>query len=130
MSDENEHTSEEAEGEMNAGDHISEQSKSDPNMLNNVTGQPMLEDEEMPSYISVSSPFGREDADANETKQQERIPMEEDHSRSPYPSEDQGGGSIYVLSSGEESNHPYNDEEEDDYADSEGKWKDINCTRE
>lgn len=120
MSDENEHTSEETEGEMNAGNHIKEQSKTDPSMLNNVTGQPMLEDEEMPSYISVSSPFRREDADANETKQQERIPMEEDHSRSPYPSEDQGGGSIYVLSSGEESNHPYNDEEEeDDYADSE-----------
>lgn len=44
-----------------------------------------------------------------------------DHSRSPYPSDDQGGGSIYVLSSGEESNRGYNDEEEDEYADSEGK---------
>ncbi|XP_033340199.2 uncharacterized protein LOC117228520 isoform X1 [Megalopta genalis] len=119
MSEENEHTSEENEAEMNPENHSGEQSKSDASLLNNETGQPMLEDEEMPTYISVSTPSRREDSDVNSTKQQDRVPMEEDHSRSAYPSDDQGGGSIYVLSSGEESNHAYNDEEEDDYADSE-----------
>ncbi|XP_076649099.1 uncharacterized protein LOC143356924 isoform X2 [Halictus rubicundus] len=119
MSEENEHTSEENEAEMNGGNHSGEQSKSDNSMLNNETGQPLLEDEEMPTYISVSTPSRREDWDVNNTKQQDRIPLEEDHSRSAYPSDDQGGGSVYVVSSGEESNHPYNDEEEDDYADSE-----------
>ncbi|XP_031846784.1 uncharacterized protein LOC116433145 isoform X2 [Nomia melanderi] len=117
MSEENEHTSEETETEMNAETRSSEQCKNEASILNNETEQPMLEDEEMPSYISVSTPSRREDSDVN-TKQ-DRIPVEEDHSRSPYPSDDQGGGSIYVLSSGEESNHPYNNEEEDEYADSE-----------
>lgn len=120
MSEENEHTSEETETEMNAENHSSEQCKNEANILNNETVQPMLEDEEMPSYISVSTPSRREDSDVNNAKQ-DRIPVEEDHSRSPYHSDDQGGGSIYVLSSGEESNHPYNNEEEDEYADSEGK---------
>ncbi|XP_015430039.1 PREDICTED: stress response protein NST1-like isoform X1 [Dufourea novaeangliae] len=120
MSEENQHTSEETEEEMNAENHSNEQSKSDTSILNNEMEQPMLEDEEMPTYISVSTPSRREESDINNTKQQDRIPIEEDHSRSPYPSDDQGGGSIYVLSSGEESNHPYNNEdEEDEYADSE-----------
>ncbi|XP_076243211.1 uncharacterized protein LOC143184672 isoform X2 [Calliopsis andreniformis] len=119
MSDENGHTSEETEAEMNAGNQTNEQSKSDTSMLNNGTEQPMLEDEEMPTYISVSSPSRRDDSDMNVLKHQERIPMEEDHSRSPYPSDDQGGGSVYVLSSGEESTHPYNEEDEEEYADSE-----------
>ncbi|CAK9797491.1 hypothetical protein ANTQUA_LOCUS1189 [Anthophora quadrimaculata] len=118
MSEENEHTSEDTETEMNTESHSKQQSKSETSMLNNETEQPMLEDEEMPTYISVSSPSRREDSDLNNTKQQDRIPVEEDHSRSPYPSDDQGGGSIYVLSSGEESNHGYNDEEDDEYADS------------
>ncbi|XP_078041701.1 uncharacterized protein LOC144472462 isoform X2 [Augochlora pura] len=124
MSKENEHTSEDTETEMNPENHSGEQSKSDTSLLNNETGQPMLEDEEMPTYISVSTPSRREDSDVNNTKQQDRIPIEEDHSRSAYPSDDQGGGSIYVLSSGEESNHAYNDEEEDDYADSEDDEED------
>ncbi|XP_043248486.1 kinesin-related protein 4-like [Colletes gigas] len=118
MSEENEHTSEETDTEMNAGNHTNEQSKSGASILNNETEEPMLEDEEMPTYISVSSPSRREDANVNNTKQHNTIPMEEDHSRSPYPSDDQGGGSIYVLSSGEESNHPYNDDDDDDYGDS------------
>nr|XP_012138158.1 PREDICTED: probable serine/threonine-protein kinase kinX isoform X1 [Megachile rotundata] len=117
MSEENKHTSEETESDMNTEDHSKEQSKSDTSMLNNETEQPMLEDEEMPTYVSVSSPSRRDDSDVNNTKQN-KIPVEEDHSRSPCPSDDQGGGSIYVLSSGEESNHPYNDEDEDDYGDS------------
>ncbi|OAD52683.1 hypothetical protein WN48_00386 [Eufriesea mexicana] len=117
MSEENEHTSEETEAEMNAENHNKEQSKSDTSMLNNETEQPMLEDEEMPTYISVSSPSRRENPDVNNTKQDRAPPIEEDHSRSPYSSDDQGGYSIYVLSSGEESNHPYNDEE-DEYPDS------------
>ncbi|KOC63412.1 hypothetical protein WH47_01901 [Habropoda laboriosa] len=118
MSEENEHTSEDTEAEMNTENHSKQQSKSETSMLNNETEQPMLEDEEMPTYISVSSPSRREDSDVNNTKQQDRIPIEEDHSRSPYPSDDQGGGSIYVLSSGEETTHGYNDEEDDEYADS------------
>lgn len=121
MSEENEHTSEETEAEMNTGNHSKEQSKSEASILNNETGQPLLEDEEMPTYISVSSPSRREDSDINNTKQQDRIPVDEEHSRSPYPSDDQEAGSIYVLSSGEESNHAYNYEEDDEYADSEGK---------
>ncbi|XP_012350178.1 MATH and LRR domain-containing protein PFE0570w isoform X3 [Apis florea] len=119
MSEENEHTSEETEAEMNTENHDKEQSKSETCMLNNETEQPMLEDEEMPTYISVSTPSKREDSDINNAKQQSRIPLEEDNSQSPYHSDDQGGGSIYVLSSGEESNHPYNDEDEDEYVDSE-----------
>ena len=90
MSEENEHTSEETEAEMNTENRNKEQSKS-------------------------------EDSDIDNAKQQSRVPLEEDNSQSPYRSDDQGGGSIYVLSSGEESNHPYNDEDEDEYADSEGK---------
>ncbi|XP_033183728.1 uncharacterized protein LOC117153628 isoform X2 [Bombus vancouverensis nearcticus] len=128
MSQRNERTSDETESQMRAENHNKEQSKCETSMLNNDTEQPMLEDEEMPTYISVSTPSKREDSDISNTKQADRIPIEEDHSRSPYPSDDQGGGSIYVLSSGEESthpyndeesNHPYNDEEEDEYADSE-----------
>ena len=111
MSQRNEHTSDETESEMHAKNHNKEQSKCETSMLNNETEQPMLEDEEMPTYISVSTPSKREDSDISNTKQVDRIPIEEDHSRSPYPSDDQGGGSIYVLSSGEESTHPYNDEE-------------------
>lgn len=122
MSEENEHTSEETDTEMNAGNRTSEQSKSGTSMLNNETEVPMLEDEEMPTYISVSSPSRREDADVSNAKQQDRIPMEEDHSRSPYPNDDQGGGRIiYVLSSGEESTRASNDDEDDEFADSEGK---------
>lgn len=119
MSEENEHTSEETEAEMNTENRNKEQSKSETCVLNNETEQPMLEDEEMPTYISVSTPSKREDSDIDNAKQQSRVPLEEDNS--PYRSDDQGGGSIYVLSSGEESNHPYNDEDEDEYADSEGK---------
>ncbi|XP_034172340.2 uncharacterized protein LOC117600701 isoform X1 [Osmia lignaria lignaria] len=118
MSEENKHTSEETESEMNTENQIREQSKSDTSILNNESEQPMLEDEEMPTFVSVSSPSRRDDSDPSNVKQQCRIPVEEDHSRSPCPSDDQGGGSIYVLSSGEESNHPYNDEEEDEYGDS------------
>lgn len=121
MSEENEHTSEETEAEMNTENRDKEQSKSETCVLNNETEQPMLEDEEMPTYISVSTPSKREDSDIDNAKQQSRVPLEEDNSQSPYRSDDQGGGSIYVLSSGEESNHPYNDEDEDEYADSEGK---------
>lgn len=120
MSEENEHTSEETEAEMNAENHNKEQSKSETSMLNNETEQPMLEDEEMPTYISVSSPSRRENPDVNNTKQEDTAPIEEDHSRSPYSSDDQGRYSIYVLSSSEETNHPYNDEE-DEYPDSDGK---------
>lgn len=121
MSEENKHTSEETESEMNTENHSGEQSKSDTSMLNNESEQPMLEDEEMPTFVSVSSPSRRDDSDPSNIKQQSRIPVEDDHSRSPCPSDDQGGGSIYVLSSGEESNHPYNDEEEDEYGDSDGE---------
>ncbi|XP_043521416.1 MATH and LRR domain-containing protein PFE0570w-like isoform X2 [Frieseomelitta varia] len=119
MSGKNEHTSEKAEAKIHAENHNKEQLKNETSMLNNETEQLMLEDEEMPTYISVSSPSKREDSDINNTKEPDRIPIEEDHSRSPYPTDDQGGGSIYVLSSGEDSNHPYNDEEEDEYVDSE-----------
>ncbi|KAK9300736.1 hypothetical protein QLX08_006687 [Tetragonisca angustula] len=118
MSGKNEHTSEKTESKIHAENHNKEQLKNETSMLNNETEQLMLEDEEMPTYISVSSPSKREDSDINNTKEPDRIPIEEDHSRSPYPTDDQGGGSIYVLSSGEDSNHPYNDEEEDEYVDS------------
>ncbi|XP_054010190.1 kinesin-related protein 4-like isoform X1 [Hylaeus anthracinus] len=122
MSEENEHTSEETDTEMNSRNHTNEQSKSGVSMLNNETEEPMLDDEEMPTYLSLSSPSGREGRSVNNTKEQDRIPMEEDHSRSPYPSDDQGGGSIYVLSSGEESTQPYG-EDEDEYADSDDMYE-------
>ncbi|XP_076765000.1 uncharacterized protein LOC143432033 [Xylocopa sonorina] len=119
MSEESEHTSEETAVEMNVENHDKEQTKCETSILSNDVEQPMLEDEEMPTYISVSSPSRREDSQVNNTKQQDNsAPADEDLSRSPYPSDDQGGGSIYVLSSGEESNRAYNDDDEDDYVDS------------
>lgn len=52
--------------------------------------------------------------------------MDEDRSRSPYPSDDQAASSVYVLSSGDDTDqHPFNDEDdEDEYGDSDGKLVD------
>ncbi|XP_066592522.1 repetitive organellar protein-like [Prorops nasuta] len=86
----------------------------------------MLEDEEMPTYISVSSISKQEDVDAEETRTEKEPPdsPEDQSTRSPYRSDDQGGGgSVYVVSSsGEEENEQQLDmvDEEEEYEESEG----------
>ncbi|KAG7189736.1 hypothetical protein KM043_017402 [Ampulex compressa] len=118
MSEQSEHASEETETEAKEEPDKEKIGRSESET--NQTDPPMLEDEEMPTYISVSSPSRRDDSEVNNSKRHENVPMEEDHSRSPYPSDDQGGGSVYVLSSGDESDqHAYNEEEEEEYGDSE-----------
>ena len=74
---------------------------------------PMLEDEEMPTYVSVSSPSRPEDAEIRNEQQEEVAPLVDNRNSSPYPNDDEGGGSIYVVSSGEESNRSHFDEDDD-----------------
>lgn len=122
MSEQTTLASEDNEAETNAGDQSNEESKSVACLLNTETDPTMLEDEEMPTYISMSGSSRRDDSNVSCANQEERMPVEEDNSRSPYPSDDQGGGSVYVLSSGEEEDsddHTYPPEEDDDYEGSE-----------
>lgn len=96
--------------------------------LMNQTDAALLDDEEMPTYISVSSTSRPDDSNVTNAKQQEDLSqeMDEDRSRSPYPSDDQAASSVYVLSSGDDTDqHPFNDEDdEDEYGDSDGKLVD------
>ncbi|XP_012287455.1 uncharacterized protein LOC105703546 [Orussus abietinus] len=77
------------------------------------TDMSMLEDEEMPTYISVSSPSRMEDT-IGERRQHLSEVGKEDPSPSPCRSDEQGGDdSVYVVSSGEETDRPPYPEDED-----------------
>ncbi|XP_050447243.1 MATH and LRR domain-containing protein PFE0570w-like [Cataglyphis hispanica] len=122
MSENNEHPPDDNEAETKTIEDLPNDSSKSEMKLMNRTEMTMLEDEEMPTYISVSSTSRRDDSDVVNAKQQENISqeMEEDCSPSPYPSDDQAASSVYVLSSEEDTDqHPYNDEDdEDEYGDS------------
>lgn len=127
MSENSEHSPDDTETETKAMENLpNDSSKSEAKLMMNQTGTALLEDEEMPTYISVSSTTRPDDSDdVNNVKQSENESQEVDRDRSPSPyhSDDQGASSVYVLSSGEETDqHPYNDEDDEDgYGDSDGK---------
>lgn len=136
MSDNSEHPPDDNEAETKAIEDLPNDSSKSEVKLMNRTDAAMLEDEEMPTYISVSSTSRRDDSDVVNAKQQENMPqesmsqenmsqeMEEDCSESPYHSDNQAPSSVYVLSSEEDMDqHPYNDEDdEDEYdGDTDGK---------
>lgn len=109
MSENGEHSPDDTETEKNVLEE--DLSKSETKLMMNQSNTALLEDEEMPTYISVSSLSRREHSDVN-VKLQENVSMEEECS--PCPSDDQAASSIYVLSSGDE-------DDEDEYADTDGK---------
>lgn len=125
MSENSEHSPDDTETETKAMEDLpNDSSKSETKLMNQVDTA-LLEDEEMPTYISVSSITRPDDSDVNmKQPENESQEVEEDRSPSPYPSDDQAASSVYVLSSGEETDqHPYNDEDdEDEYGDSDGKF--------
>ncbi|KMQ95092.1 math and lrr domain-containing protein [Lasius niger] len=122
MSENGEQSPDDNEAETKAIEDIPNDSSKSEVKLMNRTDTAMLEDEEMPTYISVSSTSRRDDSDVVNVKQQGNMSqeVEEDRSPSPYPSDDQAASSVYVLSSEEDTDqHPYNDEDdEDEYGDS------------
>ncbi|XP_012230460.1 enolase-phosphatase E1-like isoform X2 [Linepithema humile] len=124
MSENSERSPDDTETETKAVEDLpNNSSKSEVKLMMNRTDATLLEDEEMPTYISVSSTSRRDDSDVVNVKQQDNEPqdVEEDHCPSPYNSDDQAPSSVYVLSSEEETDHhAFNDEDdEDEYADSE-----------
>jgi hypothetical protein len=132
MSENNEHSADDTETETKAmEDPPNDSSKSETKLMMNQMSAALLEDEEMPTYISVSSTTRPDDSDIVKQPENESQEMEEDRTPSPYPSDDQAASSVYVLSSEEETDqHPYNDEDdEDEFADSDGKLKHINKER-
>lgn len=127
MSDNSEHPPDDNEAETKTIEDLPNDSSKSEVKLMNRTDAAMLEDEEMPTYISVSSTSRRDDSDVVNAKQQENMPqesmsqenmsqeMEEDCSQSPYHSDNQAPSSVYVLSSEEDMDqHPYNDEDDED----------------
>lgn len=127
MSENSEHSPDDNETETKTMEELPNDScKSETKLMMHQTDATLLEDEEMPTYISVSSTTRPDDSDIVNAKQLENESREADKDRSPspYPSDDQAASSVYVLSSGEETDqHPYNDEddEEDGFGDSDGK---------
>lgn len=121
MSENSEHPPDDNEAETKAIEDLPNDSSKSEVKLMNRTNAAMLEDEEMPTYISVSSTSRRNDSDVVNEKQQEDMSqeMEEDRSSSSYPDDDQAASCI-DLSSGEDTDqHPYNDEDdEDEYGES------------
>ncbi|XP_018393684.1 PREDICTED: MATH and LRR domain-containing protein PFE0570w-like [Cyphomyrmex costatus] len=122
MSENSEHSPDDTETETKAMEDLpNDSSKSEAKLMNQADAA-LLEDEEMPTYISVSSITRPDDSDIVNMKQSENESreIEGDRSQSPYNSDDQAASSVYVLSSGEETDqHPYNDEDdEDEYGDS------------
>lgn len=124
MSENSEHSPDDTETETKAMENLpNDSSKSEAKLMMNQTGTALIEDEEMPTYISVSSTTRPDDSDDINAKHSENDSREVDRDRSPspYPSDDQGANSVYVLSSGEETDqHPYHEEDDED-GDSDGE---------
>ncbi|XP_014484959.1 PREDICTED: kinesin-related protein 4-like [Dinoponera quadriceps] len=124
MSENSEHPPDDTEAETKATKDVpNDSSKSETKLMMDQTDVALLEDEEMPTYISVSSISRRDDSTTevvNAKQPAENVAMEEEHSRSPYHSDDQAPSSVCILSSEEETDQlPYNDEDDDDeYGDS------------
>ncbi|XP_026666663.1 uncharacterized protein LOC108633082 isoform X2 [Ceratina calcarata] len=86
--------------------------------LFNILVSPVLKNEDTRSYINTFSSLRYIDLGNNNTVQQDLELPDDEASRSPCPSDEQDE-SICIVSSGEDSNHAYNDENEDEYTDSE-----------
>ncbi|XP_025074857.1 kinesin-related protein 4-like [Pogonomyrmex barbatus] len=122
MSENSEHSPDDTETETKTMEDMPNDSSKSEARLMNQTDAALLDDEEMPTYISVSSSMRPDDSDVVNAKplKNETQEMEENRSPSPHPSEDRAPSSVYVLSSGEDTDqHPFNDEDdEDEYGDS------------
>ncbi|KAI4498751.1 hypothetical protein M0802_006218 [Mischocyttarus mexicanus] len=94
------------------------QTKNEDAMVMVDSETPMLEDEEMPTYISVSTSSKCEDSDVSNVKHNEENSLTKEQSHSPCTSEQEGPASVYVLSSEEETDQHY-DEDDVDCGDSE-----------
>ncbi|XP_043463126.1 probable serine/threonine-protein kinase kinX [Leptopilina heterotoma] len=80
----------------------------------------MLEDEEMPTYSTISNSTKPNNSTTNYNQRMNDVPMEKSRSQSPEPSEDQDNDdneSIYVVSSTADTERNFDDidEEEGDY---------------
>lgn len=114
MSETNEHSADDTETETKTVEDLPNDSiKSEIKLMMNQTDLALLEDEEMPTYISVSSTSRPNDSDVVNAKQQENLSqeMQENHSPSPAPSEE--GRSVIAVSSEEENDTDHEDEDED-----------------
>ncbi|XP_046833714.1 uncharacterized protein DDB_G0283697-like isoform X1 [Vespa crabro] len=122
MSKQKEHISSDIEmsNQTEKEESIENHSKSVEVMAMAHSETPMLEDEEMPTYISVSTSSKCEDSDISNAKHHEEESPTKEQSRSPCTSEREGPASVYVLSSEEETNYEeyYRDYGERDYGDS------------
>lgn len=134
MSDNSEHPPDDNEAETKAVEDLPNDSSKSEVKLMDRTDTAMLEDEEMPTYISVSSTSRRDDSDVVNAKQKENISqentpqenmsqeMEEDRSPSPYPSDDQAGSVCIVSSEGaSEDMDQHNDDDYEDEYETDGK---------
>ncbi|XP_043502455.1 kinesin-related protein 4-like [Polistes fuscatus] len=89
------------------------QSKNEDAMVMVDSETPMLEDEEMPTYISVSTSSKCEDSDVSNVKHHEEDSPTKEQSGSPCTSEQEGPASVYVLSSEEETDQHYDEDDVD-----------------
>ncbi|XP_015586253.1 AT-rich interactive domain-containing protein 4B isoform X2 [Cephus cinctus] len=83
------------------------------NQPGNETTMAMLEDEEMPTFVTVSTPSRQPSSSSTDGGQQESESRAENRSNNSCHSDEQGAHSVCVISSGEESDHPPSDEEDD-----------------
>lgn len=94
-----------------------------PNNSDADTEPAMLEEEEMPTYMSITSSSRLDESRAEiEVAQHPEVPAAQaDRPITPYANNDQAGDCVYVVSSGDESDRrPLNDDDMEDY-DSGGK---------
>ena len=105
-----------------AGDEDDKQSQDKVEVYRKDSDISMLEDEEMPTYSSISSSIKPNNSVSTHEQRMIDIPLEKERSPSPEPSEDQDNESVYVVSSTADTDRnpdDIEDEEEENY-DSEG----------
>ncbi|XP_017880447.1 uncharacterized protein LOC108625175 [Ceratina calcarata] len=109
MSERNKRPLDETES-INNDNHNEDEIESDSSMFKNYTEEPMLEDEEMPTYISMSSSSKHDNSNlSHNLKQQNSLLPEDKHSINCILNEQEGKDC--VILSEEESSHLYNDDE-------------------
>ncbi|XP_015191164.1 PREDICTED: kinesin-related protein 4-like isoform X2 [Polistes dominula] len=115
MSDQKKRTSSNVEmiNQMEKEESDENQPKSEDAMIMVDSETPMLEDEEMPTYISVSTSSKCEDSDVSNVKHHEEDSPTKEQSGSPCNSEQEGPASVYVLSSEEETDQHYDEDDVD-----------------
>lgn len=107
-------------GSINNYNHSKDEMESDSSIFNNYTGQSILEEEEMPTYVSISSSSKHDNSSlGNNIKEQSSLLPEVERSQSSYSTNGQREICDCVESFEEESIHLNNDEDENEYADSE-----------